>query len=90
MPSRLFTVAEWKKINTTLDKDSGQFGLPQRIYGSAVVGSFNIRKLGNAPGRSPQTWEFLARVCGQYDLLAVQEVRAATLRAFGVAPRSAS
>ena len=74
MPSRLFTVAEWQKINTTLDKDPGKFGLPQRIYGSAVIGSFNIRKLGNARSRSPQTWEFLARVCGQYDLLAVQEV----------------
>ena len=74
MPTKLFTVAEWGKINATLDKDPGKFGFPQRIYGSAVIGSFNIRKLGNARGRSPQTWEFLARMCGQYDLLAVQEV----------------
>jgi endonuclease/exonuclease/phosphatase family metal-dependent hydrolase len=74
MPTNSFTVAEWDKINATLEKDPVKFGFSQRIYGSAVVGSFNIRKLGNARGRNAHTWKFLARVCGQYDLLAVQEV----------------
>lgn len=74
MPTKPFTGAEWKKINATLDRNPEKFGLPQRVYGSAVIGSFNIRKLGNARGRSPHAWEFLARVCSQYDLLAVQEV----------------
>ena len=74
MPTKPFTVAEWGKINATLDKDPEHFGLPRRVYGSAVIGSFNIRKLGNARRRSPEAWAFLARVCSQYDLLAVQEV----------------
>jgi len=74
MAAKQFTSAEWKKIRATLAKNPKKYGLPERIYGSAVIGSFNIRKLGNARGRSPETWDFLAHICKQYDLLAVQEV----------------
>jgi hypothetical protein len=38
MPTNSFTVAEWDKINATLEKDPVKFGFSQRIYGSAVVG----------------------------------------------------
>lgn len=77
-----FTEAEWKQINEVLDANDAkdpalnetEFGLPQRIYGSAVLASFNIRKLGSAHKRSGVTWEFLARLCRRFDLLAIQEV----------------
>ena len=39
-----------------------------------LIGSFNIRKMGSSRGRSNATWEFLAGVCGSFDLLAVQEI----------------
>ena len=74
MAAKQFTAAEWKKINSTLDEDPVKYGMPERVYGSAVIGSFNIRKLGNARGRNENTWKFLAGICGRYDLLAVQEV----------------
>lgn len=74
MAAKQFTSAEWAKIRATLDKDPGKYGLPERIYGSAVIGSFNIRKLGNARRRSPETWDFLVHICKHFDLLAVQEV----------------
>jgi len=74
MAAKQFTSVEWRKIRATLAKNPNKYGLPERIYGSAVIGSFNIRKLGNARARSPETWEFLAHICKQYDLLAVQEV----------------
>lgn len=51
-----------------------RFGFPGRVYGSALIGSFNIRKLGAASSRTKRTWSFLARICAQFDLLAVQEV----------------
>ena len=50
------------------------YGLPQREYGSVLVGSFSIRKLGSARSRNSDTWEFLADVCSSFDLLAVQEI----------------
>lgn len=69
-----FTPAEWKTIRDTLDSDRGKYGLPEREYGSVLLGSFNIRKLGSSRSRSPDTWEFLAEVCRSCDLLAVQEI----------------
>ena len=50
------------------------YGLPQREYGSVLIGSFNIRKLGSARSRNSDTWKFLADVCRSFDLLAVQEI----------------
>ncbi len=72
--ARQFTSAEWKLINSRLEADSERYGLPQREYGSVLMGSFNIRKLGSSRSRSNDTWEFLADVCRSFDLLAVQEI----------------
>ena len=69
-----FTSAEWKTIRETLDANRSKYGLPEREYGSVLLGSFNIRKLGSSRSRSQATWEFLAEVCRSFDLLAVQEV----------------
>lgn len=74
MAAKQFTSGEWKKIKGKLDEDPEKFGLPVREYGSVVLGSFNIRKLGSSRGRNQDTWEFLAHVCRHFDLLAVQEI----------------
>ena len=74
MAAKQFTPAEWKQITATLDADRAKYGLPEREYGSVLLGSFNIRKLGSSRSRSPETWEFLAKVCRSFDLLAVQEI----------------
>ena len=80
MAAEEFTAGEWSKIRRTLDKDPIGFGLPEQIYGSLVVASFNIRKLGKlrsgdgAEGRDDHTMRFLADVCRHFDVIAVQEV----------------
>lgn len=68
-----FTEEEWKLIFDEMETNPTAYGLPSRKEGSALIGSFNIRKLGAASKRSPSTWKFLGRVCHQFDLLAVQE-----------------
>lgn len=75
MAAKQFTPAEWKKINVTLKEDPVKYGLPERIYGSVVLGSFNIRKLGSVRKRSPETWQFLSETCRHFDLLAIQEIQ---------------
>ena len=72
--ARQFTSADWKLIRARLDEDPRRYGLPQREYGSVLLGSFNIRKLGSSRSRNSDTWEFLADVCRSFDLLAVQEI----------------
>ena len=72
--ARQFTSAEWRSVRERLEADPERYGLPQREYGSALMGSFNIRKLGSTRSRSNDTWEFLADVCRSFDLLAVQEI----------------
>ncbi len=74
MASRTFTPDEWARIRRLLDENPQKYGLPVREYGSAVLASFNIRKLGSVANRSPETWDFLAHVSRHYDLLAVQEI----------------
>jgi len=74
MAAKRFTSVEWKKIMGKLDEDPKKFGLPKREYGSVVLGSFNIRKLGSSRSRDQDTWGFLAHVCRHFDLLAVQEI----------------
>ena len=74
MATQQFTPEEWKLIRDTLDKDPVKFGLPRRVYGSVMLGAFNIRKLGSARNRNQHTWEFLAHVCEHFDLLAIQEI----------------
>lgn len=69
-----FTAEEWSQINAALTANPGKYGFPQRTYGSAVLASFNIRKLGKRDNRSDDTWKFLARLCRQFDLLSVQEI----------------
>ena len=72
--AKQFTSADWQLIRARLDEAPEQYGLPRREYGSVLLGSFNIRKLGSARSRSPDTWEFLATVCRSFDLIAVQEI----------------
>ncbi|MFQ5684301.1 MAG: endonuclease/exonuclease/phosphatase [Candidatus Binatia bacterium] len=75
MAGQGFTRSEWKKIWEKLESDPARYGLPDRVYGSVVLASFNIRKLGSAVSRNKDTWEFLAAVCRRFDLLAVQEIQ---------------
>ncbi len=69
-----FDPEEWKCINGRLDEAPERYGFPERRDGSALLGSFNIRKLGDPEKRTDGEWEFLARTCAQFDLLAVQEI----------------
>ncbi|WP_417387435.1 endonuclease/exonuclease/phosphatase [Gimesia sp.] len=69
-----FNKDEWKLIRDKLNSNPQRYGLPARVYGSAVVGSANIRKLGAKDKRDPDTWQFFADVFRHFDLLAVQEV----------------
>ena len=78
-----FSSEEWTLIRKALADDPISFGLPKRVYGSLVLGSFNIRKLGRLQTgrtheRDPKTMAFLADVCRHFDLLAVQEVMSQT------------
>ena len=75
MATKAFTSKDWAKIRKTLEADPVRFGLPERVYGSVVLGSFNIRKLGSSSARNSDTWDFLANVCRHFDLLAVQEIQ---------------
>lgn len=74
MSAKQFTKDEWKTINELLENNPEKYGFPKRVYGSVLLGSFNVRKLGSSRNRSPETWEFLARICRQYDLIAIQEI----------------
>lgn len=69
-----FTAAEWNKIRAKLNADPVRYGLPERVYGSVVLASANVRKLGGADKRDADTWQFFADVFRHFDLLAVQEV----------------
>lgn len=75
-----FTAAEWKKIRAEMARAPRTYGLPARIDDSAVVASFNVRKLGKLrqpgddSGRDATTMGFLRDVCKHFDLLAIQEV----------------
>ena len=80
MSAEEFSAEEWAKIRRELNDDPIRYGLPQRSYGSVVIASFNIRKLGrlrqpgSTSGRDDETMRFLADVCRHFDLIAVQEV----------------
>ena len=74
MAAKPFTRAEWGKIRGRLADKPDRYGLPARVYGSVLLASFNIRKLGSATARSADNWRFLSDVCRRFDLLAVQEV----------------
>jgi hypothetical protein len=74
MSARQFSTAEWDAIMTRLEQSPISYGFPKRVYGSGLIGSFNIRKLGSDRSRNERTWQFLTHICRQYDLLAVQEI----------------
>ena len=74
MARQQFTQGEWKAIMKALVENPEKFGLPKRVYGSVVLGSFNIRKLGSARNRNQDIWKFLTYVCRQFDILAIQEI----------------
>lgn len=69
-----FDLEEWQRINGRLDAAPDRYGFPERREGSVLLGSFNIRKLGDPDNRSDGDWEFLARICAQFDLVGVQEI----------------
>ncbi|RKY18951.1 MAG: endonuclease/exonuclease/phosphatase [Planctomycetota bacterium] len=73
--AKQFTKDEWAKIRSELAKGPTRYGLPERTYGSAILGCFNIRKLGRVSRRNAETWQFLAQACRHFDLLAVQEIQ---------------
>mmetsp|Transcript_28689 Transcript_28689/g.41867 ORF Transcript_28689/g.41867 Transcript_28689/m.41867 type:complete len:407 (-) Transcript_28689:42-1262(-) len=68
-----FTDEEWESIFNELTKNPKLYGLPVRTDGSALIGSFNIRKLGNPDNRNANTWKFLVTVIKCFDILAIQE-----------------
>ncbi|MCY4615655.1 MAG: endonuclease/exonuclease/phosphatase [Chloroflexi bacterium] len=73
--AKQFTSKEWEKVRARMgETNQARYGLPTRRDGSVLLGSFNVRKLGAASGRSDETWAFLADACRRFDLLAVQEV----------------
>lgn len=53
--AKQFTSAEWRSIRARLESDPERYGLPKREYGSVLLGSFNIRKLGSSRSRSADT-----------------------------------
>lgn len=75
MASKRFTTAQWAKIHDLMDKKAAAFGLPRRRRKSVVIGTFNIRKLGDLKGRSAGAQRLLHRICERFDLLAIQEVQ---------------
>ena len=79
MPTE-FTVQEWESILKEIKQNPQKYGLPTRKYGSVVLASFNIRKLGSVRKRRKETWEFLAYVCSHFDLISIQEIMEETLK----------
>lgn len=73
MPTE-FTVEEWGAILKEIKQKPQDYGLPTRKYGSVILASFNIRKLGSVRKRRKETWEFLAYVCSHFDLISIQEI----------------
>ncbi len=71
MAATQFSSEEWDRIRAKLQSGPKRYGLPQREYGSVLLGSLNIPKMGNTRNRSPDTCEFLAGICRSFDLVAV-------------------
>lgn len=69
-----FSKSEWEKINTVFKQSAQDYHLPERRTDSVIIGSFNIRKLGAIKNRTPQSWDFLAAMLRQFDLIAIQEI----------------
>ena len=50
-----FTPAEWQKINAEFNTSADTYGLPTRRSDSVIIGSFNIRKLGDINKRTDES-----------------------------------
>lgn len=68
-----FTKEQWGRVWASTRRGDG-FGFPRRRRKSILAGTFNIRSLGQVANRSSESWLFLAHICKQFDLLAIQEV----------------
>ena len=73
--AKTFSDAEWAKILRYAEDHAGEFGLPERRAESVVMGSFNIRKLGEKKKKSDGAWKLLEMTCDRFDLIAIQEVQ---------------
>jgi len=69
-----FSPAEWQKINTQLNTSAATYGLPARRSDSVIMGSFNIRKLGDIEKRTSESWQLFKKTIERFDLIAIQEV----------------
>ena len=69
-----FSTSEWQEITHLFTFSAENFGLPERREDSVVIGSFNIRKLGNVKKRTDQSWAMLTHCIQRFDLIAVQEI----------------
>lgn len=69
-----FSTEEWKNIQAEFKSKAGDYGLLERRYGSVLLASFNIRKLGSVGKRNKREWVFLIDIIRAFDLVAIQEV----------------
>ena len=69
-----FTPAEWQKINAEFNTSAANYGLPARRSDSVIIGSFNIRKLGDINKRTDESWQLFKNTLERFDLIAIQEV----------------
>ena len=69
-----FTPAEWQKINAEFNTSAANYGLPTRRSDSVIIGSFNIRKLGDINKRTDESWQLFKNTLERFDLIAIQEV----------------
>ena len=69
-----FTPAEWQKINAEFNTSAASYGLPARRSDSVIIGSFNIRKLGDINKRTNESWQLFKNSLQRFDLIAIQEV----------------
>ena len=69
-----FTPAEWQQINAEFNISAASYGLPARRSDSVIIGSFNIRKLGDINKRTDESWQLFKNTLERFDLIAIQEV----------------
>ncbi|ETN92063.1 Endonuclease/Exonuclease/phosphatase family protein [Gammaproteobacteria bacterium MOLA455] len=69
-----FTSTDWQKINAEFNTSAAKYGLPARRSDSVIIGSFNIRKLGDIKKRTDESWQLFKNTLERFDLIAIQEV----------------
>jgi len=93
--AKSFTSNQWNTINQFLASgtNSRDLGIPERIAGSIVFASWNIRKFGALRDKqgelkkSQGASELIAKFCRQCDLIAIQEVQADSEAVFDLKDR---